>query len=337
MNQIIKVMVIDDSLFFREILAQGLSTDPGIKVVSKASDPYAAKEVILDCKPDVIICDIEMPRMDGLDFIKRLLPQYPVPIIVISSMSNKVFDSLTAGAIDFVSKPDGSDVDTVNYFLTSLIQKVKDIANACVILPSNRTHEVRTPLKKESPSIIAIGASTGGTQALTKVIKSLPNGMPGIVIVQHIPAQYSKMLAERLHSETSFTVWEAEHGMVIQNDHIYIAPGGKHMEINKVGESYKIRISETEKVNGHCPSIDVLLYSVARYAGKNAIGIILTGMGNDGAKGLLSMRRIGAYTIGQDEKTSIVYGMPKMAFEIGAVVEQLPLSKIPEALCNRLR
>ncbi|MBK1810472.1 chemotaxis response regulator protein-glutamate methylesterase [Clostridium sp. YIM B02505] len=336
----IRVLVVDDSIVFREVLAMGIASDPYIEVVAKAKDPFDARDKILEFNPDVMTCDVEMPKMNGIEFIRRLIPQYPIPVVVVSTISNAVFDAMNAGAVDFVTKPDVQSVTNVEAFIKSLIVKIKIAAVAKIphinsdVYYSNITESTK---KGYSKDLIAIGASTGGTEAIYTLIKGLANNIPGIVIVQHIPPVFSKMFAERLNATTAFEVKEAETGDFIQQGKILIAPGDKHMKIKKVGSQYKVECFKGNKVNGHCPSVDILFESVAEASKNNAVGIILTGMGYDGAKGLLSMKRNGARTIGQDEKSSIVYGMPKAAFEIGSVEKQANLSNIPQILYSFLK
>lgn len=333
----IKVLIVDDSIMFREVIARGISQDPDIEVVAKAVDPFDARDKILQFKPDVMTCDVEMPKMNGIEFVKRLLPQYPLPVIVVSSVSKAVFDAMNVGAVDFVTKPDVQSPKSVDVFIGDMIAKIKVAAQAKVTHRNASKTEFHTEETVESNRIIAMGASTGGTEALYSIIKQLPATVPGIVIVQHIPPVFSRMFAERLDSQTKLKVTEARAGDYIDRGTVLIAPGDKHMAIKKTGERFRVDVFEGEKVNGHCPSVDVLFHSVAKEAGSNAVGIILTGMGYDGAKGLMAMRRKGARTIGQDEQSSIVYGMPKVAYEIGAVEKQAALSRIPYVLINMLR
>lgn len=333
----IKVLIVDDSLIFREVLARGISSDPYIEVVGKAVDPFDARDKILEFEPDVMTCDIEMPRMNGIEFIKKLLPQYPLPVVVVSSVSESVFEAMKAGAMDFVTKPNVQSVQDVEEFINELIQKIKIAVKAKIpkfVGGMNNVVEEGTFAKG---SLIAIGASTGGTEAIFNILKALPAQIPGIVVTQHIPPIFSKMFADRLNDTTQLQVKEAQTGDYVDQGRVLIAPGGQHMRLKKVGERYKVECYEGEKVNGHCPSIDVLFESVAKEVGEGAIGIILTGMGYDGAKGLLTMRRKGARTLGQDEKSSVVYGMPKVAFEIGAVERQIPLEAMTQALVTLLR
>jgi len=335
----IRVLVVDDSPLFREILSRGLSTDDELEVVDTAKDPYDARDKILKHKPDVMTCDIQMPRMDGIEFIRQLLPQYSLPVIVVSTISSAVFDAMNAGAVDFLTKPATVSPDGVKKFIFELIHKVKVASTAKVVKSAEAEIDKAKNYHDEANSdkIIAIGASTGGTEAISQVINALPQNMPGIVIVQHIPPVFSRMFAQRIDSTSALSVKEADNGDYLEPGKVLIAPGDKHMRIKKIAGKYRVECFEGEKVNGHCPSVDVLFESVARVAGPNAVGVILTGMGHDGAKGLLEMRRRGARTIGQDEASSVVYGMPKVAYEIGAVEKQAPLSDIARTLLSMLR
>lgn len=335
----IKVLIVDDSMVFREVIAKGLSVDPNIEVVATAQDAFEARDKILKYEPDVMTCDVEMPKMNGIEFLRRLLPQYSLPVIVVSTVSEAVFDAMKVGAVDFVTKPNISLVRTVEDFLYDLIVKVKIAAEAKVTIKnhSNIKEKNFENTSIDSSRIIAIGASTGGTEAIYNILKFLPKTCPGIVIVQHIPPIFSKMFAERLNNQTQLHCTEAETGDFIEKGKVLIAPGDHHMTIKKVGEKYKVEVVKGDKVNGHCPSVDLLFESVAKEAGDRAIGIILTGMGYDGAKGLLKMRRKGARTIGQDERSSVVYGMPKVAFNIGAVEKQTSLENIYKIIYSIIR
>ncbi|HBL83446.1 MAG: chemotaxis response regulator protein-glutamate methylesterase [Clostridiales bacterium GWF2_38_85] len=335
MNSKIKVLIVDDSVLFREVLARGLSKDPQIEVVAKASDPFQARDEIIKHNPNVMTCDIEMPRMNGIEFIRRLIPQYPLPVIVVSTISDAIFDAMNAGAVDFVTKPDDKAPGNIEAFIIDLAAKIK-VAVTAKIKPSQILHREETNRAHnfDNNKIIAIGASTGGTEALYNVLKRLPSNIPGIVIVQHIPPVFSRMFADRMNVQTSLNVKEAEGNEFIEPGRAYIAPGDKHLRIRKIGNRYKTEIFEGDKVNGHCPSVDVLFDSVAKECSQNAVGVILTGMGQDGAKGLLKIRNCGSATIGQDEKTAVVYGMPKVAYEIGAVERQCGIEAIPTAIIN---
>lgn len=334
----IRVLIVDDSAVSRTILYKGLSADPGIEVVATASDPFDARDKLLAYEPDVMTCDVEMPRMNGIEFVKRLIPQYPIPVIMVSSVSNAVFDALDAGAVDFVAKPELASPSGIERFIDELSMKVKIAVNANIVSVISRNITAKKLERKDisTDRIIAIGASTGGTEAIFSVLKYLPDNIPGIVLVQHIPPVFSRMFAERLDNSTLLNVKEAQTGDLIEKGRVLVAPGDRHMRIKKLGDSYKVECFEGDKVNGHCPSVDVLFESVAKEAGSNAIGVIMTGMGYDGAKGLLAMRRRGAKTIGQDEKSSIVYGMPKAAYDIGAVERQVSLNNLPKLLYSLL-
>lgn len=336
----IKVLVVDDSLVFREVLTRGISSDPFIEVVGKANDPFDARDKIIEYEPDVMTCDVEMPKMNGIEFIRRLLPQYQIPVVMVSTVSEAVFDAMNAGAVDFVTKPDVQSPKSVETFIKELIIKIKIAATAKVLDTNNNKVNQSIIAHSDvqySNKIIAIGASTGGTEAVYNLVKQLPPTLPGILIVQHIPPVFSRMFAERLNDTTALKVKEAESGDWLAKGTALVAPGDKHMKIKKIGDKYRVECFSGERVNGHCPSVDVLFQSVAKEAGKNALGIILTGMGYDGAKGLLAMKRKGARTIGQDEASSVVYGMPKVAFEIGAVENQVSIQDMHHLIFKMLR
>ena len=330
----IKVLVVEDSMVFRELLVQSLGKDPGIQVVGTAKDPFEARDAILEYKPDVMTLDVELPRMSGIEFLRKLIPQYPLPVVVISSLSDKVFDAMNAGAVDFVAKPSYTDRKQLENFVhNELLVKIK-IASTAKISKIKRkvAQEVQQNfVSKGKNLIIAIGASTGGTEAICSVMKDYGADLPGIVVVQHMPPGFTEMYAKRLDNQCRVRVKEAQTGDRVLPGTVLIAPGGdKHMRVVNVGGNYQVEVVAGPKVNGHCPSVDVLFESVARVAGKDALGIILTGMGGDGAKGLLAMRQAGARTIGQDESTCVVYGMPKVAYDIGAVTYQMPLGDIAD-------
>lgn len=327
----IRVLVCDDSLMFRNMLVKGLNADPNIEVVAQAADAYEARDAIIKYKPDVMTLDVEMPRMSGIEFVKRLMPQYPLPVVMISSLSNKVFDALDAGAVDFVKKPDSMDKAKLEEFFTQdLAAKVKIASTAKVAkYKFAGTETVSGNISTANKNrIVAIGASTGGTEAIFEVVKRFKRDIPGVVIVQHMPPGFTKMYAERLNNQCEVAVKEAATGDVVRQGQVLLAPGSLQMKLVKVNGVYQVECKGTERVNGHCPSVDVLFNSVARLAGKDAVGVILTGMGGDGAKGLLEMRKAGAQTIGQDEATCVVYGMPKVAYDLGAVQYQLGVTAI---------
>ena len=330
---------------FRELLVQNLGRDPAIQVVGTARDPFEARDAILALKPDVMTLDIELPRMNGIEFLRKLMPQYPLPVVVISSLSDKVFDAMNAGAVDFVAKPAVSSRKQLEDFVRNeLLVKIKiassaRISNIKKSVMLNHANPERMSVNRGN-LVVAIGASTGGTEATSAVVRQFGTDIPGIVCVQHMPPGFTQMYAKRLDDECQIRVKEAETGDRVLPGHMLIAPGGdRHMRLVKVGGSYQVEIKPGPRVNGHCPSVEVLFDSVAKAAGPDAVGIILTGMGGDGAKGLLAMRKAGARTIGQDESTCVVYGMPKVAYDLGAVEYQEKLTDIAQrtyALLNKM-
>ena len=339
----IRVLVVDDSILFRGVLIKGLSEDPGIEVVGSAINASDALDKIEKLKPDIVTMDVEMPKMSGIELLKILIPKNPVPVILVSSLSISVFEALSAGAVDFVKKPDMGSRDKVDAFIDEMRSIIKtgykakvhrrpDIdAGSAVKLP------VMTPLRGRTDSfVIALGASTGGTEATIEVLRDLPVDTPGIVVVQHMPSGFTKMYADRLNGLCKMEVSEAADGDEIKTGRILIAEGDKHMAVVKKGTGFAVRCYDGEKVSGHRPSVDVLFESMASQVKANAVGIIMTGMGRDGANGLLSMRKAGAFTIGQDKETCVVYGMPMVAFDIGAVDIQAPLERIKVVLRDRL-
>lgn len=332
----LKVLVVEDSLVFRELLVKSLNKDPAITVVGTANDPYEARDKIIELKPDVMTLDVELPKMSGIEFLRKLIPQYPMPVVVISSLNDKVFDALSAGAVDFVAKPTVTDREQLDNFLTKELPVKIKIASTAKISNIKKTTIAETPataiIGNRKPAILAIGASTGGTEAIYNVIKEFGPDIPGTVLVQHMPSGFTQMYAKRLDDQCRVSVKEAEDGDELRQGLVLIAPGGdRQMRVVKnVAGKYIVKMSKEGKVNGHCPSVDVLFESVANLAPPNMIGIILTGMGGDGAEGLLKMRQAGARTIGQDESTCVVYGMPKVAYDIGAVEFQEKLLDIPK-------
>ena len=328
----IRVLVVEDSLVFRELLVQNLNADPAITVVAAARDPFEARDAIIKYKPDVMTLDVELPRMGGIEFLRKLMPQYPLPVVVISSLSDKVFDALNAGAVDFVAKPSGANRMQIEAFIKNELPvkiKVASIAKVSRWKKTPLEEMPGLPSMNNKEMAVAIGASTGGTEAIASVIKEFGTDIPGVVVVQHMPAGFTEMYAKRLNEQCSVRVREAKSGDAVLPGQVLIAPGGDaHMQLVKVNGAYQVVIRQGPKVNGHCPSVDVLFQSVATVAGNKAVGIILTGMGGDGAKGLLAMRQAGAVTIGQDESTCVVYGMPKVAYDIGAVEYQDKLQDI---------
>ena len=344
MPKIIRVLVIDDSALVRQILSQGLSMDPCIEVVGTAGDPYVARDKIVKLQPDVLTLDVEMPRMDGVDFLRRLMPQYPLPVVMVSSLTQKgkqiTLDSLEAGAVDFVSKPTSDIARGLKDMLLELRAKVKLAASANVshwkaarsAVPSQLQTLGKRALAESTDKVIAIGASTGGTEAIRKIISQFPATMPGVVIVQHMPAGFTRLFAERLNQLCAMEVKEAESGDRIMPGRVLIGPGGFHMRVIRSGGLYQVRCEPGPPVKGHCPSVDVMMHSVAQHVGANAVGVMLTGMGSDGAEGMKAMRDAGARNLAQDEASCVVFGMPKVAYEMGGAHSLVSL----DSMANRV-
>lgn len=337
----IRVLVVDDSLLFRETLGKRLNEDSHLEVVGTAVDAADAFEKIKILKPDVVTLDVEMPKMNGIDFLKKLMPTHPVPVVVVSSLPINALDALDAGAVDFVKKPLIKTPDDFSNFMGELMVKVKIASTAKVgqkphIIPPPTMGTFGTNLLRTPNIVIAIGASTGGTEAILAVIQNLPATTPGIIVVQHMPPVFTKMYAQRLDKICKMRVKEAEPGDRVETGQVIIAAGEYHLRLASDTRGYYVKSENGERVSGHCPSVDVLFDSVANVAGAKALGIILTGMGSDGAKGMLKMRGKGAYTIGQDKESCVVYGMPMVAFNIGGVVKQAPLEQIPAEIIRYL-
>jgi two-component system chemotaxis response regulator CheB len=338
----VRVLVVDDSALVRAVLSQGLALDPGIEVVGTASDPFVARDRIVQLRPDVLTLDVEMPRMDGVEFLRRLMPQYPLPVLMVSALTERgaqiTMEALEAGAVDFVTKPSADVQRGLQEMLGELREKVKAVARADVsrwknggAAPRPRPTPTRA-LAVTTDKLIAVGASTGGTTAVKELLAGFPADMPGTLVVQHMPAGFTRLFAETLNASCAMTVREAREGDRVLPGLVLVAPGDHHLRVVRSGGTYLLKLDGTDKVNGHRPSVDVLFHSVARDVAANATGVILTGMGGDGAKGLLAMRQAGARTMGQDERSCIVYGMPKVAQELGAVESQ----GNPEQLGERL-
>jgi len=354
----ITVLVVDDSALVRKLLSEVLNSDPEIEVIGTAIDPYQAREKIKKLQPDVLTLDVEMPRMDGVTFLKNLMRLHPMPVVMVSTLTEQgaqvTLEALELGAVDFVAKPKIDLSNTLGDYAEEIIEKVKTAAavniNALVIekpvladVPEKLTADV--VLEKRSPAsipshlkttdkIIAIGASTGGTEAVKDVLRLLPVNCPGIVITQHIPATFSGPFAERVNGLSAIEVCQAEDGQQILPGHAYIAPGDKHLLVERSGARFYCKLNDGPAVSRHKPSVDVLFRSVAQNVGINAIGLMLTGMGDDGAKGMLEMKEAGAFNFVQDEKSSVVWGMPGQAVKIGAAELQLPLNKIAAKLMS---
>lgn len=380
----IKLLVVDDSILFREVLTRYIQQDDMIEIVGKAGDAYSARDMILQYDPDVMTLDLEMPRMDGAAFLKRLLPQYYLPTIVVSSSDERKSACKEAGAVEFLAKPTARTNKEMEKFAQELcgairrayksnhpnakidivspktvagssisnVAKTAELAEKTVskvvknITSSNAANSVTEPAPvtvpvkrsklKKSEAIIALGASTGGTEALEQVIRQFPADTPPVIIVQHMPAGFTKLYSERLNRSCKMEVKEAVDGERLRRGLIVVGAGERHLRLCKDSNGWYISSKPGEKVSGHCPSVDVMFESVAEVAGSLAIGAILTGMGRDGADGLLKMRQKGAFTIGQDKETCVVYGMPMEAYRCGAVEVQAPLYKIAEIILNNL-
>ena len=344
----IRVLNVDDSALMRQILADMLSHDPGIEVVGSAPDPYIARDKIKALNPDVITLDVEMPKMDGLTFLEKLMRGRPMPVVMVSSLTEAgcqtTFRALELGAVDFITKPKIDLREGMEEQTQDLIDKIKAASLAKVrggkpLVQGAQQTAVAAPapmlssaMLKTTDIIIAIGSSTGGTEAVKDVLEVLPPNTPPILITQHMPERFTKTWADRMNQLCRISVKEAEDGDSVLPGHALVAPGNYHMTLTRSGARYTVRLNQDAPVNRHRPSVDVMFDSVARYAGGNAVGVILTGMGGDGAKGMLAMKQAGAHTIAQDEVSCVVFGMPKEAIKAGGVDKILPLTDIPSAV-----
>lgn len=344
----IKVLVIDDSASVRMLLTKGLALDPEITVVGSAPDPFVARDKIAELNPDVLTLDVEMPKMDGVEFLRRIMAHHPMPVIMVSALTEEgkkiTFDALEAGAFDYVTKPSGSfGGKGLNEMLGELRQKIKSSVSANLqgIRKTLQGISVRrapvaihrpTALSETTDKVLAIGASTGGTNVIRDILAQLPADSPGIVVVQHLTPGFSTVFANRLNELGHLQVKEAEEGDRIITGRVLVAPSHKQMRVRRSGGYYLVECREEPLVCGHRPSVEALFQSVAEACGPNAIGVILTGMGNDGSQGLLAMRKAGARTLGQDEASSVVYGMPRVAFELGGVEQQVSLENMAQAI-----
>jgi len=331
----IKVLIVDDSMLIRAMFAEMLANEPDIEVVGTAIDPFDAREKIKQLNPDVITLDVEMPKMDGISFLEKIMALRPMPVIMVSSLTAKGADitirALEIGAADFLTKPAAQDEKNLLAMKHELVSKIKAATKQNLFSRSERIVVSSPALSFKGNSankLIAIGSSTGGVEALRDVLQVLPANLPPIVITQHMPAGFTKSFATRLDKLCAATVHEAQHLQALEAGNIYIAAGDKHLEVRGSAGRWQAFIRDGETVSGHKPSVDVLFSSVAENVGKRAIGVILTGMGHDGAAGLLKMREAGSHTMGQNEASCVVYGMPKVAKNLGAVENELPLSKI---------
>lgn len=336
-----RVLIVDDSAVVREVLTKILKTDKSIEVVGTAPDPFIARDKIVKLKPDIITLDVEMPRMDGITFLEKLMVSHPMPVIIVSSLTQKgtqtALNALEAGALEVIAKPELDLKKGLNEIGPRIISKIKGLSKAKVQKrekKSSKKEVIKTSraLVKSTNKVIAIGASTGGTEAIKVVLRGLPANSPGIVIVQHMPAKFTTAFSERLNKVCQVEVKEAKEGDSVIPGRALLAPGGYHMELKRSGARYYVSLNQEEPVHYNRPSVDVLFKSVATYAGSNTIGVILTGMGRDGKDGMVELKRAGSRTIAQDEKTCVVFGMPKEAIKKGAIEKILPISKISEQI-----
>jgi two-component system, chemotaxis family, protein-glutamate methylesterase/glutaminase len=341
MTKPVRVLIVDDSALIRQLLSTLLSEDPEIEVVGTAGDPFIARDRIKALNPDVVTLDVEMPHMDGVTFLRKIMTLRPMPVIMISTLTQAgaetTIEALEIGAVDFVAKPTTDVANALAGLAAELQAKVKSAAHARV--GARRVPAPERKPRRDRPAcsidkIIAIGASTGGVEALKTLLMDMPAACPPILITQHMPPRFTAAFAERLNRECPMAVSEAVHNEPVEPNHAYIAPGSHHLELVRVGGYYRCHLDDGPAVSGHRPSVDVLFRSVANIAGKAAVGAILTGMGKDGAEGLLQLRNTGAMTFGQDEASSLIYGMPRVAFERGAVVRQFPLSHMADAILD---
>jgi two-component system, chemotaxis family, protein-glutamate methylesterase/glutaminase len=341
----IRVLIVDDSALMRELIRGILSSDPEIEVVGAVCDPLAARQKIKECNPDVLTLDIEMPRMDGITFLDKIMTLRPMPVVMISSLTQAgaeaTLRALEVGAVDFVAKPAINLQAGLEEKRAEIVAKVKAAASARVqrrtaTSPSEGKFTLRLAASYSSTEkIVAIGASTGGVEAVNRILQSMPPDAPAILVTLHMPENFTASFAKRLNAACAIQVVEASDGERVLPGHAYVAPGSTHLRLGRSGANYVCIVRGKERVSGHCPSVDVLFHSTAEAAGKNAIGVILTGMGKDGAEGLLAMRRNGASTLGQDEESCVVYGMPKAAAERGAVEAEVTLGRMTQEILGR--
>ena len=345
MKKNIKVLVVDDSAVVRKVFKEAISREKDMEVVGTAPDPYVARDKIVKLKPDVITLDIEMPRMDGITFLTKLMKHYPLPVIIVSSLTRNsgklAMEALSFGALEVISKP--SSAYSVGEMSVQLIDKIRAVARLKVSPVEERPYKENVqakitskPLSETTNKIIAIGASTGGTEALKTVLTGMPPNAPGTLVVQHMPANFTTSFAERLDELSAMTIKEAKDGDSLLNGVALLAPGNYHMLLKRSGANYYVRVKKGPLVHHQRPAVDVLFHSVADYAGSNAVGVILTGMGSDGALGLLKMKEAGARTVVQDEKSCIVFGMPKEAIKLGAVDKVVPLNSVSKTVLDMI-
>ncbi|KGM29149.1 chemotaxis response regulator protein-glutamate methylesterase [Photorhabdus luminescens] len=342
MNKI-TVLCVDDSALMRQIMREIINSHPDMEVVACAPDPLVARDLIKKHNPQVLTLDVEMPRMDGIDFLEKLMRLRPMPVVMISSLTAKgseiTLRALELGAVDFVTKPQLGIREGMLAYSELIAEKIRTAAQAKLSVP------IATPINSvplsfkpllSSEKLIAVGASTGGTEAIKNLLQPLPVTSPALLITQHMPPGFTRSFAERLNKLSQITVKEAENGERILPGHAYIAPGDRHMELCRNGADYQILITDAPAVNRHRPSVDVLFRSVAKFAGRNAVGVLLTGMGSDGAAGLLEMKQAGAYTLAQDEASCVVFGMPRAAIQMGAVDEVMDIHKISKKMLAKI-
>lgn len=348
----ITVFVVDDSAVVRQVMGQILAREPDIELIGSAADPIFAMDKLKQQWPDVILMDVEMPRMDGLSFLRKIMAEHPTPVVMCSSLTTKgaqtTIEALAAGAVDVIAKPTLGVKDFLQESAAALVGAIRTAATARVSKLVHKTQdkvapklsadvmlsEVTGAMAETTDRLIAIGTSTGGTVALEVVLSALPRTCPGIVVVQHMPEKFTAAFAERLNTVCEIEVREGQSGDRIIPGRAIIAPGGKHMMVKRNGAQYVVEVAPGPPVNRHCPSVDVLFRSVAKFAGKNAVGVIMTGMGDDGARGLKEMHQVGAHTIAQDEASCVVFGMPKEAIKLGAADEVVPLDAIARLIAR---
>ena len=340
----ISVLCVDDSALVRSLMTEIINNQPDMEVVAVAPDPLVARELIKQHNPDVLTLDVEMPRMDGLDFLERLMRLRPMPVVMVSSLTERNSDvtlnALELGAVDFVTKPRLGLRDGLLEYSTLIAEKIRAAATSrprrTMTADERKTRRLVRPYAT-TEKLVLIGASTGGTEAIRQVLEPLPANSPAIMITQHMPAGFTRSFVQRLNSLCSLAVHEAEHGQRVLPGNVYLAPGGvAHMKVGRSGANYVVELESSEPVNRHRPSVDVLFHSAAKVVGRNALGVILTGMGKDGAQGMLAMKQAGAVTMAQDEASSVVFGMPREALHIGAADLEVPLADISETILKNL-
>ncbi|MCX8956252.1 protein-glutamate methylesterase/protein-glutamine glutaminase [Erwinia psidii] len=338
----IRVLCVDDSALMRQLMTEIINSHPDLEMVASAPDPLVARELIKEFNPDVLTLDVEMPRMDGLDFLEKLMRLRPMPVVMVSSLTGKgsevTLRALELGAVDFVTKPSLGIREGMLAYSQMIADKVRAAAKAKLYTrgPMPPPVMLKAGPLLSSEKLIAIGASTGGTEAIRHVLQPLPATSPALLITQHMPPGFTRSFAERLNKLCQITVKEAEDGERILPGHAYIAPGAMHLELARSGANYQVKLNEGPPVNRHRPSVDVLFKSVAQFAGRNAVGVILTGMGNDGAAGLLAMNQAGAWTIAQNEASCVVFGMPREAIALGGASEVVDLHQVSQHMLAKI-